>query len=141
MVINGYFGEQGRPLVNVGVQLPGTLRKIRSVSFLVDTGADRTLLSYEDAHRLRVSYANRGNPVRCSGVGGPVGVFPERAVLIFKGTVGRLLMLELEIGILQRVPDAESIPSLLGRDLLDEFRLVVDRRAEELMPMRISHLP
>ena len=50
-------------------------------------------------------------------------------------------MFELEIGILQRVPDAESIPSLLGRDLLDEFRLVVERRAEELMLMRISHLP
>ena len=100
MVIHGCFGERGLPFVNVGVQVDDMLRRPSQIPFLIDTGADQTLLSYYAARQRHVSYANRGNPVRCSGVGGGVGVYPAWAALIFEGTASRLLMLEVEIGIL-----------------------------------------
>ena len=61
---------------------------------------------------------------------GSVGIIPESAELIFEDVQAALFhALALQIGIRQRLPNEEpAFPSLLGRDVLEKFRLVMDRR-------------
>ena len=46
-MLQGYFDDDGRPVLEAVVKLHGY--GIRVVPFVVDTGADSTVLSYQDA--------------------------------------------------------------------------------------------
>lgn len=129
MIVHGHFGERGRPNLTVGVRLL-RLRKYGPITFMVDTGATRTVLSFEDARGLGVSYASLAQAGAGRMVTGSVGFFPESAELIFEDVqAGLSHALGLQIGIRQRLSSGDpALPSLLGRDILENFRLVMDRR-------------
>ena len=130
-MIRGYFeGVPGRkrPYVTVLVGIASSHRT-KEVDFLIDTGADRSLLSLSDP-------AGRGidggalPAHRSVGIGGPAAMGLIRATLVF----GRR-----EIGALVRVlvpGDAgqqavqERIPSVLGRDVLAHFGLYIEERRD-----------
>ena len=110
---------------------------------MVDTGATRTVLSFEDARGLGVSYASLAQAGAGRMVTGSVGIFPESAELIFEDVqAGLSHALGLQIGIRQRLSSGDpALPSLLGRDILENFRLVMDRREGVLVLSLALNLP
>lgn len=131
MLIAGHFGELGRPRVAVRVVFP-RLGNDAQVSFIVDTGADASLLSQADAETMGIDYSALEQPADIAGVGGFLGVHPEEAILIFDDG-SSTLPIRIQLGIAERGTSiAPQIPSLLGRDILARARMVVDPARGEL---------
>jgi hypothetical protein len=135
MRIRGYFGQHGAPMVNAKLGRAGAEERV-DVNFLLDTGAYRSLLSLREIHRLRVSVHELRRSV------GTAIVFGGRAQ--FYSLLNVEITFETDCG-----PHTEHLPqvltaigpatgehrkrppvmSLLGRDLLDRFAVVVDKRS------------
>ena len=63
---------------------------------------------------------------KCGGIGGTVHSFVERAVLVFTDPQVTLYAYDLEIDIMPDDPEIEEVPSLLGRDVIDRWRVIYD---------------
>jgi predicted aspartyl protease len=129
-----------RPFVVARLSIGGVTRRVH---FLVDTGSDVTVLSPADADAMRIDL----RPLRrrrTVGVGGS-----NETVL-----TGAIILLDsIEVGIRLRVivpsdaPSAEAfetLPSLLGRDVLSRFALSMDEGRELLLllePREAARLP
>jgi hypothetical protein len=105
------------------------------VTFLVDTGANISILSFADATRIGVDYArfNNGSAGTVTGIGGiESGVYLVEAGIALSdaGGGGRPLAFSIRIGVAQSGPHRPNArdDSVLGRDVLNEVRLVVERR-------------
>jgi len=62
----------------------------------------------------------------CSGVGGIVHCYPERAILAFTDPDVVLYAYDINIDIMQDDRDMEQLPSLLGRDILSRWKITYD---------------
>jgi predicted aspartyl protease len=135
-VIRGYFvraGNAKRPFVNGLVELPEQGFSL-TVAFLVDTGADRTLLSPRELMDVgftpeALATLERGDPT--SGVGGAVHTRMIEAQLTL-GRHSRRLVLGVLLGstAYELVP---TIPSVLGSDVLSRFAVLVDARNDRVL--------
>lgn len=133
MVVRGSFGDQGRPLVDGTIYL-SRLGISGSVRFLVDTAANISLLSFADAIRLGVNYArfNNRRAERVGGTGGAAGAYLEKATISLRDSDGVLDAFRITMGVAQKAPNQPEVLSVLGRDVLDGVRLVVDKERREL---------
>ncbi len=103
------------------------------VDFLIDTGADSTLLGPYDAHALGIDVDRLGAGPTSTGVGGSVRT----------GTAGAHLILghhTLDLDLWVLVPSGRrqqaalsQLPSLLGRDVLAHFALVMEERTGRVL--------
>ena len=136
-MFNGRFGNtSGAPYLETLVILPRL--GIRSgVSFLVDTGADETVLMPADAIKMGVDYNKllRGHPL--VGIGGQCKSFKEQAIIALSDNDRKLLFAyEIDIKI---VDDRAAInkhgycPSLLGRDILKHLKMRYDPKERMLV--------
>jgi predicted aspartyl protease len=119
-----------RPAVERGVVAPfkagGPINVPASVDgiglvLMVDTGADRTVLSPAALARIGLE-STSGREVRVHGVAGSSATAGEAVIerLDLGGIrVGPLSVLVLDVG-------APGIDGLLGRDVLDQFTLTID---------------
>ena len=136
--INGRFREQEAlpsPSITAVVEIP-KLGISASVEFLVDTGATRTVLHPGDVRKLGidiVTYAADACPRTYSGVGGEASYGIEDAILHFKNAktnlrtfIGPLDPCQFDFAL------NKNVPSLLGRDFLNQGRLIVDYENNEL---------
>jgi hypothetical protein len=111
---------------------------------LVDTGADGTVLSVRDAvAALGKSGYNRlkksGDTSTSIGVGGSANYYRVNAHIIFQHEGGSLEGYSFELAVAK--PDGcrskrglqLRIPSILGRDMLCQFRMVMDYSQCELL--------
>jgi predicted aspartyl protease len=126
-MIRGYLttGATRRPFVSARLQFPslGDLR--HPVEFLVDTGADRTILSPLDAMRLGINLDTLESGLPSTGVGGQAETRTIEAVL----TIDSLSMpLTLTI-----IETSRPIPSLLGRDVISRFALFMEERTNRVL--------
>ena len=136
--INGEFREQAplpSPLIAAVVEIP-KLGVWAPVEFLVDTGATRTVLHPSDVLKFGidiVTYADDACPRTYSGVGGEASYGVEDAILHFKNAKTNLRTL---IGPLDQCQfdfaSDKNVPSLLGRDFLNQGRLIVDYENNEV---------
>ncbi len=109
------------------------------VSFVFDTGADRTILMPLDARDLGVNYAALRNPNQARGIGGTVETHTEPARAFFVDDDDHILHgYEIALGICQPSQSAGQIPSLLGRDIIDRWRVTYDKSEAELAGEVIS---
>jgi hypothetical protein len=128
MQISGRWhpGKDGiwRPLIEGEVQT--VQGRWRTVDFLVDTGADQTAFSADIVRLLGLPVT--ATPYRLEGLGGRVRLeevettihlFQERgAAIAFRGRYAA-------------ISDPEALEmSVLGRDILDLFAVIVDRPGE-----------
>ena len=117
-MIRGYFpaGHSQAPYIRCKVEFRDhDVPRDTVVAFIVDTGADRTVLSQWDARRLglNVSDLEEGDVAR--GVGGEVPLRVVEATLTADNYPVRLT--------LNVAAGDHTIPSLLGRDFMAGFAL------------------
>ena len=106
------------------VNIP-TLAIWAHVLFLVDTGADKSLLSANDARRLGINYRALGAPDPITGVGGALAVYPvQQATLAFADSETRVHFYTLTL---------DEMPSLLRRDILSRWRMTHDPSNNRLL--------
>lgn len=136
-MIQGYFRSTGsvkRPYVNGAIHLPEMGISGIDVRFLIDTGADRTLLGHSDARRMSRVYGVDLRQLRTGlpfqGIGGlSTKRYVVQAVLEFG-----VFSTDLDLAILEPVPgQPSSIPSLLGRDVLAHFALFMEERTNRVL--------
>jgi hypothetical protein len=134
--IKGYFHWDGSACLDVMVELPET-RVRRAVSFVVDTGVLRTIISERDALKLGVEFESIARMEEgMLGIGGFADTYyVEDAILSFFSEEHRRYEERLDRIFISRqadLPDEikNQIPSLLGRDVINKMALVVDKRRE-----------
>lgn len=108
-----------------------------NVSFIFDTGADTSLLMPLDAQRMGIEYKLFENEVSTLGIGGESQNFVEPAYLAFVGH-DALYGYEIEIHICKPAEKLLNIPSLLGRDIIDRWRVTYNKSASELVAEAVS---
>ena len=116
-----------------------------SIPFLVDTGADATSLHLRDAVNLlgmRGINLLRGE-LSATGIGGSAKYFKEPTEIVFHHDDNTLEGFQFDLRVAipikswwkPRQRKLQSlqlrIPSVLGRDILREFRLVIDFHSKE----------
>ena len=135
-MIRGYFRSVGsvrRPYVDGFIDVPAFDVTGMEIQFVVDTGADRTLVGHRDAlHIVRLYGADLTRlPMGPSsrGIGGVATTRLVRVVLGFEG-----FSTDMELPILEPTSDQQiGIPSLLGRDVLSHFALFMEERTDRVL--------
>ena len=130
MTIHGSFSaHNGRPLIEGAIYFPrfnlGGL-----VTFIVDTGADVSLLSLGDARRIGVASGDLKGNHTIGGIGGTQRCYREPLNLAFlvsspEPENSRVALYQQDVSISQK-----DLPvSLLGRDVLDRWRMLYEPSA------------
>jgi hypothetical protein len=146
-MLRGRFGNtSGRPFLEGRVALP-RLGITGDISFLVDTGADHTVIMPIDAGRLAIPFNLLGNKVLSSGIGGSNSNFQEPAILVFSDIGVSLHAYFVDVWIADPTTTIPIIPSLLGRNLMNNWNVICakpqDRLEAEVVfdDLRISLTP
>lgn len=134
-MIRGYFGgpaERLRPFVIAHLTLLD-LRLSGTVHFLVDTGADSTLLAPRDAFALGVDLSRLPHDAASTGVGGRTPTVSTAARITLDTHTFTIPLRILAPTSRRQRHQLSTIPSLLGRDLLGHFALFVDQRTHRVL--------
>lgn len=142
MPIEGWYRPKhpfpSAPYIQAAVYLP-RLGVRGLVHFLVDTGADKTILHPADIDALRIdlSMLDPNTLSQSYGVGGSAQHYQERATLYFGRGQSRAEYWSGNIDIcdISQIPadKGNAMPSLLGRDFLNLCHLVASPGIEQLV--------
>lgn len=124
-----------RPTVRAQIQRPGA--EPIEVSLLVDTGADRTVLSADLLPELTSMTTPPPPSQALAGVGGSVGYRLLRTTLWLMRDGGAPVAVRGEFAVFTEL--ASSDLSVLGRDVLDNFAVIVDRPANTILLLAPTH--
>ena len=131
------------PWIDVEIEIPRLSMK-RTFTMLVDTGADVTLLNVRDAlaafgdagYKLLQQSCNTGESI---GMGGTTICFKTDAKIILQHDNGSLEGYSLELTITKPAKKGSKklglqlrLPSVLGRDILCQYHMVMDYLRQEL---------
>jgi predicted aspartyl protease len=106
-------------------------------TFLVDTGADRTVFSATFANRLGVTPTAPPPGFNLAGIGGSQGIVVIATVLEFTRSDGGTATVR---GTFAAFTDpAAADMSILGREVLDNFDVILSRRRNELLFLAPNH--
>lgn len=132
MTLAGWFeGTPGAPYIYAEVDLPD-LGIPETIPFLLDTGADTTVLMANDAARMGIDFRNMPpSPKLGSGVGGYIRIYHADANITFADREN-LYVYRAELAIAEPGQHNRGLPSLLGRDILNRWRLRYDAPANAL---------
>ncbi len=134
-MIRGYFGGvpgRRRPFVVAHLTIP-TLALVGTVHFLVDTGADSTVLAPRDATALRIDVSRLPAGPLSIGVGGRTPTASAAASLTLDARTFTTTLRILAPTRREQHRALGTIPSLLGRDILRHFALFLEERTERLI--------
>jgi len=125
-MLHGRFGDTtGRPYIEAHLSIP-SLKVDGSVSFLIDTGSDCTVLMPLDAARLKIDYSRLTKRVESTGIGGLSNDFVVPAALLFSDPGAKVYGYNVALRIAEPKPELKTTPSLLGRDVINHWRIVYD---------------
>ncbi len=113
------------------------LEKRGNVSFIFDTGADTSLLMPVDGRRTGINYKDLGDMEETLGVGGLSETFIEPAYIAFVGD-GKLYGYQIDVRICKPSEALATVPSLLGRDIIDYWRVTYNKPDMELAAEVVS---
>ena len=135
-MISGRFGLNfviPMPVIRAMIHLPGLTQDFVAIDFLVDTGSTHTHLHPRDAKiAAGIDPAMLADPARWSqqrnsnGIGGFARAYVWPAVYHFEHDDGTIRQITHEIEIAQPSTTNAMLPSLLGMDVLRQFRVMVD---------------
>jgi len=153
MTVKGYFPTGFHTLPAPYVQAALVLPRLGLqglINFLIDTGADNTTLSLIDVERMNLDYRRlrRDSQTPVEGIGGEQYFYQEEAVLILRDENGEIYTFPIHAHIPKRGGGSQAnrqrkLPSVLGRDIINQIRLSVDFHdgVVELMPPAGAKLP
>lgn len=154
-MILGLFGPDDSAYIIAEIKVP-RLNAEGTFYFEVDTGADGTALHLRDAIQLLSTKAMRRggaegwgrirkrfrllcNPSSIGGVGGEATYFSEPAQIIFTHTDGAKQGFLFDLDIAKpanrggnRFKQQLELPSLLGMNILSQFRVVMDYSKKQI---------
>lgn len=138
-MIRGVFDGRGRPLVSAQVNIP-VLQVSYSAVFLLDTGADQTCLHPKDVLLAQIPtelLRQKGEKKVLGGIGGSREYVSIPATLTFSDTQPHRLWtyhLDLLIADFALSPwgEAMGLPSLLGREVIEQHNMTYSRRMNKL---------
>ena len=137
-MLRGRFGDtSGRPYVEGRLILP-KLNIRGDISFLVDTGSDMSLLLPSDGMRLNIDYGQLGGDEESVGTSGVSHNFVEPAVVVFSEPGHFLYAYYIDLLIAPYDAEIMDITSLLGRNILDRWRMTYDPQKKRLVFKVIS---
>jgi len=123
-MLKGRFGNTtGRPYLEGLVTLKEQ-NLSGGVSFLVDTGADRTVLMSDDWEIMKVNFGQLTERIEFGGIGGPVSFSEAPLFLAFYDVGRKLYVYSLVIGVAPPESIYRGTPSILGRDILDRWEML-----------------
>lgn len=124
-----------RPTIRAGVLgADGQLRRDR---FLVDPGADRTVFSAELSGKLGLSFRNPSEGEGLKGISGQAPFVVGSAILEFIRDDEGTARVRGEYAAFTD-PDATDL-SILGRDVLDNFDVIISKRRNEILLLAPNH--
>lgn len=136
-MIRGFF-RNGAGFMNI--HLISELMDIdETVEFMVDTGASRTTLLDKDAIYLDLDYDKLPKyKENLSGIGGSINTYIIEDASIIIGSTQMDIPVMVGRHPVEKMTQEElirtlRIPSLLGRDIINRFRLIFDSEKEELI--------
>lgn len=138
MRVSGVFDKQGFAYVKC-LFLVKKFSIARELTFLIDTGVSKTIISESDALRLKLNFAQLSRPEqKVLGIGGFVETYAVSNVELWLVTENGFHKEKMKEILVTRYPHLPlevkgQIPSLLGRDLLNRFALVIDKRKSEVL--------
>ncbi len=131
-MIAGYFDEQGRPRIAGVIHLP-SFGGTGEVDFLLDTGARYTCLAPGDGRSIGIDYRAITNWAGAAlGVGGVARTTEVPALLRFTENTRIERYYRLQLDMLQDTPLSASLLSVIGRDILINWRTTYDPTQREL---------
>jgi hypothetical protein len=105
--------------------------------FLIDSGADRTVLSADLLHRLQPAGEAVSVDFGLFGIGGAAAFVIVQSVLELVRDDGRAVTIR---GAFAAFTDPESTDrSIFGRDVLDNFDLILSRQRDEVPILAPNH--
>jgi hypothetical protein len=111
-----------RPTLTGLVHIPGG--NVIEAPFLLDAGADRTVLSARFLHRLQPLRIASEDQIQLAGVGGRVGSITVGTVIGFTRDDGRTVTVRGPFAVFTEGESAEL--SVLGRDVTNNFSVIYD---------------
>ncbi len=132
-MLRGRFGDtSGRPYIEGRLILPN-LNIRGDISFLVDTGADVSRLHPIDGIRLNIDYGQLSGDVETFGTSGATHDFTESAVVAFSEPKRFLYAYSITLRIAPVDPEIMDLPSVLGRDILDQWQMTYNPQKRRLV--------
>ena len=105
-----------------------------SVEFLIDTGADQTIVAPLAAVLLIPSFSLLRDEIWSRGFGGLTKIYVEPTTLSFTTASAQTLELRIEAGVLDPLERENwHLFSVLGRDVLRAFHLTVSTSADTVL--------
>ena len=102
------------------------------ISFLVDTGADSSLIGPADGFEMGLDYTAFGKITESVGTGGLAESYTEKASIAFTDPGKCMYVYHVDLEIAVPSDAIEEMPSLLGREILDRWRMVYDPTKSDL---------
>jgi hypothetical protein len=137
-MLRGRFGDtSGRPYIE-GRLILSNLNIFGDISFLVDTGSDETRLHPSDGIRLNIDYGQLSGDVESVGTSGVSHDFTEPALVVFSEPKRFLYVYNITLRIAPYDVEIVDLPSLLGRNILDRWRMIYDPQKKRLVFKVIS---
>ena len=124
-----------RPIMRAKVL--GSTGNLTPENFLIDSGADRTVLSAVLLARLQLPPQSAAPGVTLSGIGGTSEFALVTTVIAFMGDDGGLVRIRGEFAGFTD-PKATDV-SILGRDVLDNFDLIIGRHRNNILLLAPRH--
>lgn len=153
-MIRGFYRVEGgfrRPFVIAKIIFP-RFNIEETIEFLVDTGADVTMLGEKDILRIGLDYEELGRARKdLGGIGGKAETYVIEAIIkIEPDFVERMKVLTIRNELPEKTPKDKKkelrelyqrMPSLLGRDIIEEFGLFMHGRTDRLFLLQDSEIP
>lgn len=102
------------------------------MTFLVDTGADSTVLMPIDSNWLNINFSNFGQSQKIESASGKLDAIFVRAELSFIDDLRGALVYPTSIFVAIPKPELKDVPSLLGRDILNYWVLTMAEKVNVL---------
>jgi hypothetical protein len=132
-----FLCDDGMPRPIVRAQVFGTGKIIVNEHFLVDTGADRTVFSAALTGQLQLSVKQSPDELTLVGIGGGSGYVLLSTQLEFTRDDGGPARVQGEFAAFTD-PVATDL-SILGRDVLNHFDVIVSRRRNAVLLLSPNH--
>jgi len=144
MRICGYFDERYEPPAPFirTTLISRTLKLEHAIELHVDTGAAASILLDKDVKRLKIDISKLRTERDLIGIGGLLKTqIIEDAILIFRSADGPPIIEKLRLLVGTHDPSKLSLkereailklPSLLGRDMIYRFKLMIDKLRNQI---------